>query len=112
MYVLIAKFDCLWHQGMPKTKKNRSMFGLLQSLRKNLQCSVQCVDGAEEGAAPDFAIGVSFVLPEKVADVETQFSNTVVELIERKGEAEVHDYVCTVVDVDEYMSQEDLVTVH
>ncbi len=112
MYTVIAKFDCLWHEGIHKSKRSKVIYGLLQSLRKNLKCSVECVDNCDNFSGEEFSIGMSFVLPERIMDVETQFSNTAAELIEKKGEVEVHDYICTVVDSDDLLNQEDLVTLH
>ena len=112
MQVVIAKFDCAYPEGLTSAKQRKLIRGLLDSLRSRLKCSIEYVE-AHADAASDFGIGLSFVLDGEAApDSETKFSEEVVDLIQRKGEVEVQDYLCTVVNFDDLVDQEDLVTVH
>lgn len=112
MQVLIAKFDCLYPEGLSNAKRGKLIRGLLDSLRKRLKCSVECMQ--DTASQSDFAVGLSFVVEnaEQERELETQFSEEVVDLIQRKGEVEVQDYICTVVNFDDIVDQEDLITVH
>lgn len=114
MQVVIAKFDCSYPEGIATAKQRKLVRGLLDSLRSRLKCSIEYVQ-AHADSASDFAIGLSFVLDGgdgTAPDSETKFSEQVVDLIQRKGEIEVQDYLCTVVNFDDLVDQEDLVTVH
>ncbi len=110
MYVIIARFECICSPGLPREKAKRVVYGLLSSLRKQLKCSVIRVDDHDD--ALRFAVGMSLVADHHKIDMESEFSQATVDFIERRGEVIVQDYVCTLVNMDDLMDSEDLVTLH
>jgi hypothetical protein len=113
MHVVVAKFECIFPEGLPSARRKKLLFGLLTSLRTRLKCSVESIEAPSGATNHDFAIGISYVVEREGQDgAENKLSEEVVDIIQRKGEFEVQDYLCTIINFDDIVDQEDLITVH